>query len=116
MRHPKILADLDVEREPRPALGREQQIAAKGSLAPSDLDRLIGDILSGGEMPALIEFAVIGQEHLGDGAEQPPAMNDHAAIVEVSSVPQWRPGDKDGEKLAAGRNQSVELALHFVEH
>ena len=102
----------------KPALprGGEQEIAAKGRLVPGDCDRLTDDVLSRGEVPALIEFAVVRQKHLGDDAEQPSAMDDDAAIVEMPAVPQRRPDDKDREEVAAGGDQPVELALHLVEH
>ncbi len=74
------------------------------------------DVLAGGELPALVKFAVIRQIDLRHDAQQHSAMDDHAAIVEVSPVTQRRPDDKDREEVAAGRDQAIELPLHFVEH
>ncbi len=116
VRHPQILADLNVEGECRVSLSGEQQIAAKGRFVSGYFDRLADDVLAGGELPPLVKFPVIRQIDLGHDAEQRSAMDDHAAIVEMSPVTQRRPDDKDREEVAACGDQSIELPLHFVEH
>ncbi len=115
MRHPQILADLDMERERRVSPSGEQQISAEGRFVSGYFDRLTDDVLAGGELPPLVKFPVIRQIDLGHDAEQLSAMDDDAAIVEVSAVTQRRPDGKDREEVATGGDQSIELPLHFVE-
>ncbi len=43
-------------------------------------------------------------------------MDGDAAIVEMPAVPQRRADDKDREEVATGRDQPLQLPLHFVEH
>ncbi len=105
-----------MERESRFSPGGEQQIAAEGRLVSSYFDRLTNDVLARGELPPLVKFPVIRQIDLGHNAEQLSAMDDYAAIVEVSSVPQRRPDGKAREQVTACRDQPVELPLHLVEH
>src|SRR5438309_11617042 len=90
-------------------LGGEQDIAAEGRLVPGNLDRPADNGLAGGEVTPLIKFAVVRQKHLGDDAEQPSAMDDDPAIIEMTAMPYRRPDDKDREELGARRDQPVEL-------
>src|ERR1700738_5155943 len=102
LRHPEILADLDVEGESRISPSGEQKITAKRRLVPGDLDQPADDVFSGGEVPPLIKFPVVRQKHLGHDPQQPAAMDDDAAIVEMPAVPQRRPDDKDREEVPTG--------------
>ncbi len=105
-----------MEGEPRISASGEQQIAAERRFVSGYLDRLTDDVLAGGELPPLVKFPVIRQIDFGHNAEQLSAMDDHAAIVEVSPVPQRRPDGKDRKEVAACGDQPIELPLHFVEH
>src|SRR5205823_5353539 len=116
LRHPQILADLDMKGEGCRAAGGKQQVAAERRLIPGDRDRLANRTLARGEMPPLVELTVIRQEHLGDDAEQRAMVNDDAAIVETPLQPERRTDDKNREELAARTNQSIELAHDPVEH
>ncbi len=66
-------------------------------------------------MPPLVKFAIVRQINLWDDAEQSPAMDHQAAIVELPGRAQRRAGDKDREELAARRDQPADLALDRVE-
>src|ERR1700730_16893902 len=102
--------------ERRVAAGGKQQIAAEWRLMPGDRDRPADDALARGEMPPLVELAVVRQKHLGDDAEQRPVVNDDAAIVEMPLQPERRTDGKNREQLTARTNQSIELPHDPVEH
>ncbi len=81
-RRPEVLADLDVEHEVRKVRSGEHQVGA-------ERDRLAGqcrfeadDAHAGREPAMLVELAVVRQERLRDGAEDPPARHDDRAVVE----------------------------------
>src|SRR5215469_3650324 len=116
MRHPQILADLDVKRKSRLSARSKQQIAAKWDAVPGDLDHLTDDVLARGKLPALIEFSVIRQVYLGNDAKQFSLVDRHAAIVEVPSMPQWGSEDKNRKELPACRYQVIDLPLDFVKY
>ena len=61
-------------------------------------DRLTNDVLAGGKLPPLVKFPVIGQIDLGHNAQQHSAMDDHAAIIEVSPVTNGAPTAKTGKR------------------
>src|ERR1700730_349182 len=102
--------------ERRVAAGGKQQIAAEWRLMPGDRDRPADDALARGEMPPLVELAVVRQEHLGDDAEQRAMVNDDAAIVEMPLERERRADDKSREELAARSDQAIELPHDPVEH
>ena len=109
LRHPQILADLDVKGEARRAAGGEQQVAAERRLAPGERDRPAGDAFARGEMPALVEFAVIRQKDLRDDPEQLPAMDHRPRNCRDARRAQRRADGKDRETVAARADQPVEL-------
>ena len=96
--------------------GREDQVRAERRLVAGDGDRAAAHPLAGGEMPALVEFAVIRQKHLRHDAEHPAAMDRDRAIVEPALVAaaarrRQRPGA--GSRFP---HQPVDLRLDRIEH
>ena len=109
LRHPQILADLDMKGKAGVAAGGEQKIAAERRFMAGDHDRLAGHPFARGEVPALVEFAVIWQKHLGNDAEEFTEVDRHAAIIEVPAGPEGRPDDKHREEFPAGTDQPIDL-------
>ena len=104
-----------MEGEGRVALGGEEKIGAEGRFDACHRDRRAGDAGTGGEMPPLVELAIVRQKDLRHGAEQHAPMDDDAAIEEASRMPQRRADDRDGIELAARREQPLDLAFDLVE-
>ena len=67
-------------------------------------------------MPALVELAVIRQEHLWHDAEQPAAMDRDAAIIETPPPAKRRADDKHRVQLFAGGDKPRDLRDHGIEH
>ena len=114
-RHPQILADLDVKGETRSTGGGEQQVRAERGVVPGDGDRPAGDADARGEMPALVELAVIRQKNLWHDAEQLAAMDRDRAVVKLPMRAQRRADDKHREPVPAGLDQTIDLGLDRVE-
>ena len=101
--------------ETRLPAGGKQQIGAERGVMPGERDRPAGDALARGEMPALVEFAVVRQKDFRDDAEHAPAMDRDRAVVELPMRAQWRADDKHRKAFAARLQQAVDLALDRVE-
>ena len=67
-------------------------------------------------MAALVEFAVVRQEHLRHHPEQMPAVDHQAAIVEPPLDAQRRADDEHRRQLLAGGDQPIDLRRDGVEH
>ena len=96
--------------------GGEQQIGAERRLLPGERDRRVAQPFARGEMPPLVELAIIRQEHLRHDAEQPAAVDRDAAIVKPAAPAQWRTDDKDRRQLLAGRDEARDLSGDRLEH
>ncbi len=116
LRHPQIFADLDVKGETRRAAGGKQQIRAERRFVPGYRDRLAGDTIARGEMPALVEFAVIRQEHLWNDAKQLSAVDHDRAVVKMPARAQRRADDNDRQPVPACPDQAIDLGFDRVEH
>ena len=95
---------------------REDQVGAERRLVPGDGDRSAAHALAGGEMPPLVEFAVIRQEDFRHDPEHMAAVDRDRAIVEPPLPPQRRPDDKDRTQVFACRDQPLDLRLYRIEH
>ena len=99
LRHPEVLADLDVERERGGSRCREHQVGAERRLMPGDGDRSAAHALAGGEMPPLVEFAVIRQKYFRDDPEHMAAVdrrprNCRAALRAATAPRRQRPSSR----------------------
>ena len=99
-RDPHVLADLRVQHQPRHVLGREQQVDAERHglrrptrIAPAAL------VLAGGDLPPLVELAVVRQVGLRHDAEDPAAVDDHRAVVDPVPVAQRRADDQHRQQV-----------------
>ena len=71
---------------PGTSVGREQQIGAeRRGRAPPIADRLAAVPVARGEMPLLVELAVVRQVDLRHDAEQPAAVDGERAVVEPAA-------------------------------
>ena len=116
LRHPKVLADLDVKNEFVGTASGKQQIDAERRLLSGEGHHCVAHPFARSEMPPFVKLPVIRQKHLRHDAEQSAAMNDDAAIIKPSAPAQRRADDKDRTQFLAGGQQASDLPDHRVEH
>ena len=90
-RHPHVLADLDMQHQPREVGSLEQQVASERNLLARKRDRAESRVAGGG-LAALVELPVCRQIRLRNDAEQPAAMDHQRGIVDAPGMAQRRAG------------------------
>ncbi len=73
----------------------------KGTRAPASAMRPPGACSPGGEVAALVELAVVGQEALGHHAQHAAAVDRHRAVVEPPGVAQRRAHQQQRQQAGA---------------
>ena len=101
--HPHVLADLDVEVQPGDIGGGEDQVGAEGCVDSTDPDRAAAAVVTGSEVPLLVELAVVGQVGLRADAEDRPAVDDHGTVEHPSAVHERRPDHDHRQQVDAAR-------------
>ena len=101
--------------ETRSTGGGKQQVCAEWDLVPGHRDRPAGDADARGEMPALVELAVIRQKNLWHDAKQLAAMDRNPAVVKLPMGAQRRADDKHREPVPAGLDEAIDLGFDRVE-
>ena len=103
-RRPEILADLRRQHEFRHGAAAEQQLRAEQRLLPGEADAPDAG-WRGGEVAALIEFAVVRNVGFRNEAEQPPAADDGRAVVELAvHIDRQADGGDQRQRLAGLQN------------
>ena len=88
------LESLDIDRV-------KDQVVAKGDGLAQEQDLAAQGIPGGGELPLLIELAVIGQVGLWRQAQDPATVENDGAIEQLGVESQWRPHDQHRRQLLA---------------
>src|SRR5947209_1938201 len=100
-----------MERQVHGSSGAEQEVDAERRLAARNLDAAAMNCRPGGEMPPLVELAVIRQISLGDDAENLAPVDDEGRIVELAVPAERRSDDEQREKFLRGFDQLRDAAL-----
>ena len=115
LRRPIILANLDVEDEVGKVVGGEDEVRAERRRLPRHLDLQPVQADAGGEPAFLVIFAVIGEEAFRHDAEDGPAGDGEAAIVEPAVAAQGRADHQHGLQTHAFPGQPRQPVLDRVE-
>ena len=110
-RHPEVLADLGVDDEAGQVLGREQEVGAER--APrAGRSRIVPPSVpcAGGEVPVLVELAVVRQVDLRHDAEQPAAVDGDGRVVDAAGVAQRRAEEQQRQQLRRSLRPAVPIA------
>ncbi len=114
-RHPKVFADLDMDREAVMVGRGEDQIPAERHLVAPDRDGTGDGGITGGELPLLVELAVVRQICLRHHAENAAAVNDKGAVEQLRLVAQRGSRDDDRAERPAGRDELGDPGFHGIE-
>ena len=114
-RRPEILARLHVKDEVGDIAGGEDQVGAEGRALARDVDAEAGQTQPAREPALLIIFAVIGQEDLGDDAEDAAPRDRERAIIDAPVAPQRRADQQHRLELRAGLHDRRDPRLSRIE-
>ena len=99
-----VLADFDVQNEPRHVGGGEQQVGSKRHLCdPADPDHT-AHVVARGDLPAFVELAVRRQVRLRRHAEHPAPVDHHRGVVDAMAVAQRRTDHQHGQQHGRRRD------------
>ena len=87
---------------------REQQIGTEGRAMRADDDLIAFRSFARGEMPALVEFAIVRQMDFRHDAEKTPAMNSERAIIEPAAMPQRRADENERHQRLRRRDEMID--------
>ncbi len=114
-RHPEVFAHLEVQHEAGQVARGEQQARAEGHVLAEQPQRGRDRLGGRGELPALVEFAVVRQVALRHGAEQPASMHQHGAVEQAVVGPERQPDGDRKRQVAARLDQRAECRERGVE-
>jgi hypothetical protein len=114
-RRPDVLADLHMDREIGDIGGLQQDVRAEGHLLAAEHDAFHRRPLARGELPALIEFAVVRQIGLRHGGEDTAAMDRDRAIEQPPVDAQRRSDNGDRLQRPALLDQHPKRDQHGIE-
>jgi hypothetical protein len=86
----------------------EQQIDSERRLATRDRDLPVADAGAGGEMPLLVEFAIVRQVRLGHHAENCATVDDDRRIEQSARTPDRRADDQHGQQITRDFGQAID--------
>ena len=110
--YPHVLADLDVEVQPGDIGGGEDQVGAEGCVYAADPDAAAATVVTGSEVPLLVELAVVGQVGLRADAEDRPSVDDHGTVEHPGAVHERRPDHDHRQQVDAGGHDVLDRGLH----
>ena len=95
--------------------GVKNQVVAERHGPPQERHLAADGVAPGGELPFLVELAVIRQETLGHDAEHLPPVDDDRAVKELALEAQRRADEEHGGEVRAGFDELGQGVLRRVE-
>ena len=71
--------------------------------------------VAGGEVPPLVELAVIRQVHLGHDAQKPPPVNGEGRVVEAAQVTHRSPNEQKRHEIHGAGHDAFDGPFHGLE-
>ena len=110
-----------MEDQARHVVDLEQQVGAEGDARAVDVDVALAGGAPAGEVPLLVELAVVGQIGLGHDAAHRPALDDEGAVVQATRHAHGRTDDDRRQETGAGGADGLDggeglVQEHVTQH
>ena len=123
-RHPHVLADLGMDDQARHVVDVDEQVGAEGdavehfsvlALGEGRPEPLVDDARAGGEVPLLVELAVVGQVGLRGDADDLAAVDQDRAVVEAVAMAKGGAHHDEGQQVGGASGELDERGLDLAQ-